>query len=107
MVDMKLDFDKASRTKLCKVNAKVTLIEEAWQEFFNPHRDKVYEDYDWDELPEDIMQETEILGYSKSLWDNDKDPPLLSSHEWEDLSSKQLDAAILFGYSKKDFKLIV
>ena len=69
-------------------------------------RNKAYEDFDWDELPGAIQKEAEILGYTKSLWDNDKDPPLLSSHKWDDLSSKQVDTAILFGYSKKDFKLI-
>ena len=57
----------------------------------------------WKKLPEDVKHKAEILGYKKVIWDNYKDPPLLSSHKWEDLSSQQVDAAILFGYSKKDF----
>ena len=34
LADMKLDFNKASKTKLCKVDSEATLKEEAWQMFF-------------------------------------------------------------------------
>ena len=59
---------------------------------------------DWDDFTEEQKKNAETLGYTKSVWDDDKDPPILSSHVWEDLSSKQIDAAIYFGFSKTDFK---
>ena len=59
-----------------------------------------YDDYDWDELPADIQAAAKLLGYTKKLWDNDKEPKECDEY-WKDLSKEQQEAATKLGYNQK------
>mmetsp|Transcript_26843 Transcript_26843/g.62752 ORF Transcript_26843/g.62752 Transcript_26843/m.62752 type:complete len:96 (-) Transcript_26843:205-492(-) len=58
-----------------------------------------YEDYDWDELPKDIQELCAILGYTKKLWDKDKEPEAMDE-DWADLTDEQKAAAEKLGYTE-------
>lgn len=58
-----------------------------------------YDDYDWDELPEDVKAAAELLGYTKKIWDTDGKPET-HDYDWDDLSEDQKKAAAVFGYDK-------
>ena len=58
-----------------------------------------YDDYDWDELPEDIQDAAKVLGYDKKMWNKDKEPKE-SDKDWEELSSEQQEAASKLGYDQ-------
>ena len=59
-----------------------------------------YSDYDWVELPAQIKNAAEKLGYNKSTWDNDKDPKACDEY-WKDLTGDQQAAAAALGYNEK------
>ena len=59
----------------------------------------LYGAYDWDELPEEARVAAELLGYSKSLWDNDEEPEL-ADKDWAELTTEQQEAASLLGYDE-------
>jgi len=59
-----------------------------------------YEDYDWDELPEDARKAAETLGYNKKMWDKDK-KPASEEKDWEDLTPTEQAAAQVLGYDEK------
>ena len=61
-----------------------------------------YEDSDWKDLPEAVQKHCETLGYTKKLWDNDKDP---SSFEksFKDLTSSEQAAAMALGYTAESW----
>eukprot|EP00536_Pseudo-nitzschia_multiseries_P010432 jgi/Psemu1/203252/e_gw1.318.5.1 len=61
-----------------------------------------YEDYDWVELPEDIKKLCEDLGYTKKLWDKDKEPDCMDE-DWKDLTPTQQAAAAKLGYDEKSW----
>jgi len=59
-----------------------------------------YDDYDWDELPADIQAAATTLGYTKELWDSDKDSEISKEYDWDDLDADQQKAAATMGYDK-------
>jgi hypothetical protein len=60
-----------------------------------------YNDYDWDELPEEARKAAETLGYTKKLWDKNKDPEAISDLDWDQLTAEQKEAATVLGYNKQ------
>lgn len=60
-----------------------------------------YDNYDWDELPADAKKHAETLGYTKEIWDADKEPELLKDSDWDDLNDDQKAAATFYGYDKE------
>jgi len=61
--------------------------------------DNNYDDYDWDELPEDAKDAATALGYTQALWDGDKTPDACDE-SWADLTSAQQEAAAILGYTE-------
>eukprot|EP00547_Thalassionema_nitzschioides_P005166 CAMPEP_0194217008 /NCGR_PEP_ID=MMETSP0156-20130528/20145_1 /TAXON_ID=33649 /ORGANISM="Thalassionema nitzschioides, Strain L26-B" /LENGTH=78 /DNA_ID=CAMNT_0038945917 /DNA_START=127 /DNA_END=363 /DNA_ORIENTATION=+ len=59
-----------------------------------------YEDYDWNELPEDAKKAAQTLGYTKKMWDKDKSPEGLEDKEWEQLTEEEQKAAGVLGYDE-------
>merc|ERR1712238_472499 len=57
-----------------------------------------HEDSDWKELPEWIQQAASVLGYTKKLWNTDKEPNTCDK-DWKDLSVDEQQAATRLGYS--------
>jgi len=57
---------------------------------------------DWNDLPDDAKKAAELLGYTKSLWDNDKIPTTCDK-DWNDLSPPQKEAATNLGYNTKSW----
>jgi len=57
-----------------------------------------HEDFDWKELPQWIRETAEVLGYTKKLWDRDKEPKVCNS-DWKDLMDAQKEAAKRLGYT--------
>ena len=59
-----------------------------------------YDDYDWDELPKDIQEAAAKLGFTKKLWDKDKEPDACDEY-WKDLTPEQQEAATKLGYTQE------
>ena len=47
-----------------------------------------HEDDDWKDLPEWVREAAKILGYTKKLWNKDREPPECSK-DWKELSDSQ------------------
>lgn len=58
-----------------------------------------YDDYDWDELPKEVQKAAAILGYTKEIWDKDKDPESFES-DWDELTPEEQNAAAVLGYNQ-------
>mmetsp|Transcript_25851 Transcript_25851/g.39622 ORF Transcript_25851/g.39622 Transcript_25851/m.39622 type:complete len:599 (-) Transcript_25851:343-2139(-) len=59
-----------------------------------------YEDSDWKELPVWVREAAEAIGYTKKLWNRDKEPDVCEM-DWEDLNASQQEAAKRLGYSQQ------
>jgi len=59
-----------------------------------------YEDSDWKELPEWVREAAEAIGYTKKLWNRDKEPDACEM-DWENLNVSQQEAAKRLGYTQK------
>ena len=59
-----------------------------------------YEDYDYDELPEEVKAAANALGYDKKLWDGDGKPPS-EDKDWEELTKAEREAAEILGYTEE------
>ena len=59
-----------------------------------------YEDYDWDELPDNVREAATTLGYTKKIWDKDK-KPASDDKDWEDLTPEERAAAQVLGYDER------
>eukprot|EP00584_Thalassiosira_punctigera_P015585 CAMPEP_0172549846 /NCGR_PEP_ID=MMETSP1067-20121228/22118_1 /TAXON_ID=265564 ORGANISM="Thalassiosira punctigera, Strain Tpunct2005C2" /NCGR_SAMPLE_ID=MMETSP1067 /ASSEMBLY_ACC=CAM_ASM_000444 /LENGTH=71 /DNA_ID=CAMNT_0013337275 /DNA_START=138 /DNA_END=353 /DNA_ORIENTATION=+ len=59
-----------------------------------------YEDYDWKELPKDAQAAATALGYTKKMWDADKEPKA-ADKEWKELSEDEKKAATVLGYTEE------
>jgi len=57
-----------------------------------------HEDSDWKELPEWIQQAASVLGYTKKLWNKDKEPKTCDK-DWQDLRVDEQQAATRLGYT--------
>jgi len=58
-----------------------------------------YDDYDWNELPENVRDAAKKLGYDKKMWDNDGKPPA-DDKDWEELTPEEQEAAKVLGYDE-------
>jgi len=58
-----------------------------------------YDDDDWDELSAEVQKLFKLLGYTKSLWDNDKTPAICDKY-FADLTPEQKAAATKLGYTE-------
>jgi hypothetical protein len=61
-----------------------------------------YDNCDWDELPADIQEAAKLLGFTKVLWDGDKEPKETDVY-WRKLSPAQQEAAGKLGYTQKEW----
>jgi hypothetical protein len=59
-----------------------------------------YDEYDWDELPEDIQKAAILLGFDKEIWDTDDEPSDCDEY-WKDLTPAQQEAATKLGYNEE------
>ena len=59
-----------------------------------------YDDYDWDELPKEAMDAAKTLGYTKKMWDADKEPKICDKY-WGELKDNEKAAAAVLGYDEK------
>jgi hypothetical protein len=59
-----------------------------------------YDNDDWDELPSEIQEAAKLLGYTKALWDKDKEPSECDKY-WRKLTNAQQEAATKLGYDQK------
>jgi len=59
-----------------------------------------YEDYDYDELPEEAKQAASTLGYDAKLWNSDGKPPS-EDKDWEELTPEERKAAEVLGYTEE------
>jgi len=57
-----------------------------------------HEDSDWKELPQWVRESAEVLGYTRKLWDRDKEPKVCN-RDWKDLTDAQKEAAERLGYT--------
>jgi len=56
-----------------------------------------YEDFDWNELPQDAQKAAEVLGYNENKWNKGKDTKTTKKY-WNDLSDEEHAAAEVLGY---------
>jgi len=59
-----------------------------------------HEDSDWKELPDWVQKAATELGYTKKLWDKDKEPSLCEK-DWKELNDSQQKAAQCLGYTNR------
>ena len=58
-----------------------------------------YDDYDWDELPCEVKEACETLGYNKEIWDKGQQPAS-ENKDWEELTAAEKEAAKVLGYDQ-------
>eukprot|EP00548_Thalassiothrix_antarctica_P004677 CAMPEP_0194145752 /NCGR_PEP_ID=MMETSP0152-20130528/18812_1 /TAXON_ID=1049557 /ORGANISM="Thalassiothrix antarctica, Strain L6-D1" /LENGTH=75 /DNA_ID=CAMNT_0038846087 /DNA_START=76 /DNA_END=303 /DNA_ORIENTATION=- len=63
-----------------------------------------YDEYDWGELPEEAKAAAETLGYTKKLWNGDKEPQIMKDSDWGDLTEEHQAAAKVLGYNEKNWE---
>eukprot|EP00540_Astrosyne_radiata_P012238 CAMPEP_0116843310 /NCGR_PEP_ID=MMETSP0418-20121206/12016_1 /TAXON_ID=1158023 /ORGANISM="Astrosyne radiata, Strain 13vi08-1A" /LENGTH=67 /DNA_ID=CAMNT_0004474047 /DNA_START=143 /DNA_END=346 /DNA_ORIENTATION=+ len=59
-----------------------------------------YDDYDWEDLPEDAKKAAQTLGYNQKMWDGNKSAES-ENKDWEELTPEEQAAAKVLGYSQK------
>eukprot|EP00585_Thalassiosira_rotula_P013437 CAMPEP_0196130590 /NCGR_PEP_ID=MMETSP0910-20130528/915_1 /TAXON_ID=49265 /ORGANISM="Thalassiosira rotula, Strain GSO102" /LENGTH=75 /DNA_ID=CAMNT_0041389929 /DNA_START=70 /DNA_END=297 /DNA_ORIENTATION=+ len=59
-----------------------------------------YEDEDWKDLPDEVKEAAKKLGYTKKMWNGDKEPDLCDEY-WDDLDEEHQAAAAVLGYDKE------
>jgi hypothetical protein len=62
-----------------------------------------YSDSTWRKLPLAIQEAAKVLGYTPKLWNNKKQPPLFGE-SWENLSSKESEAAKKLGFCQGEWR---
>ncbi|KAG7368668.1 MATE efflux family protein [Nitzschia inconspicua] len=58
------------------------------------------EDASWRKLPEKVQAAAIVLGYTKEIWDEDKEPPTCDK-SWNALTMEEKRAAQVLGYNKE------
>jgi len=61
-----------------------------------------YDDMDWKELPAAVQRAATVLGYTKVMWDGDKEPKTCEK-DWKDLTMDEKVAAGKVGYNEKSW----
>lgn len=59
-----------------------------------------YQDYQWNELPDNVKAAARVLGYNRFLWDHSS-PCLAESKEWQGLTPEEQSAAHVLGYTQE------
>ena len=59
-----------------------------------------YDDFDWEELPDDVKNAATVLGYNEKKWDNDEKVEV-DKYDWNELTAEQQQAAAVLGYTQK------
>jgi len=59
-----------------------------------------YDKSSWKNLPDWVREAATEIGYTKKLWDKDKEPSTCEK-DWEELTQSQKEAAIHLGYTSK------
>jgi len=59
-----------------------------------------YDDYDWNELPEDAKKAAKTLGYDKKMWDKDEKAPS-DGKDWAELTPEEQEAAKVLGFDEE------
>lgn len=59
-----------------------------------------HEDSDWKELPQWVREAAEAIGYTKKLWNKDKEPAVCEM-DWKELTEFQQEAAKRLGYTRQ------
>jgi hypothetical protein len=63
-----------------------------------------YDDWWWEDLPPRAVKAAEILGYNKSMWDDDEESEY-ESKKFEDCTLQERHAAMFLGANPIDEKL--
>jgi len=59
-----------------------------------------WEQYDWDELPEEVQQAYTTLGWTEELWKSNESPESTVASFWDELTPEQQQAVDVLGYSQ-------
>lgn len=62
---------------------------------------KTYDEFDWDDLPDNIQDAAIELGYNKWIWTSDDTEPASNDKYWDELTPAERKSASLLGYTKK------
>ena len=49
------------------------------------------------------MAAAKILGYTKKLWDKEKEPAEIKDLDWDELTTEQQNAATVLGYTQETY----
>ncbi len=67
----------------------------------NAAQGKTYNEFDWNDLPDNIREAAIELGFNKRIWESDDDLHAESeSKEWNELTDRERKAALLMGYTE-------
>lgn len=69
-------------------------------EYFVTGRCHSYDNYLWRDLPVDIKDAAESIGFDELNWDNDS-WPMIGRKLWTDMSKNEIDALLVLGYSER------
>jgi len=62
---------------------------------------KTYDEFYWDDLPDNIQDAAIELGYNKWIWESDDMEPASNDKFWDELTAAERKSACLLGYTKK------
>lgn len=62
---------------------------------------QTYNEFDWDDLPDEIQDAAADLGYNKWIWESESLQPESDGKDWHQLTSAERKAALNLGYNKK------
>lgn len=59
-----------------------------------------FDEWEWEELPSKIVKAAKILGYTQTIWDEDREVDISAfEKDWKELTSEERDAAKVLGYT--------
>lgn len=67
----------------------------------NAMEGNVYDEFDWDDLPDKVQHAATELGYNKWIWESDDEQPATDEKDWDELTAAEQKAALLLGYTKQ------
>jgi signal recognition particle subunit SEC65 len=68
----------------------------------HPSSSKLWDDFDWDELPDDIKKAARVLGFTAKIWDTNKEPKS-SDKDWKELTAAEQEAAEKLGHNQLEW----
>lgn len=114
-----LTFSIVAGYVICALIMAIVLLVSDWESISNDIRERVangdmdiescsteasglYDAYDWDELPPDIQAAALLVGYTKQLWNHNKEPKE-AEKSWQELTTEQQAAANVLGYDQENW----